>query len=212
MRAAPFIAGAVALAALAGGGALVWTLHGPGSGPAVQTGETTSRADDGAPQVGGPFDLETTGGERMTQADFEGRPYAVFFGFTHCPDVCPTTMNEMAAWIDALGPAADEMRFAFVTVDPERDDIETLSYYTQAFSDRIIPLSGTQAEIDAVVEAFKIYAQKVPLEDGDYTMNHTAAVYLMDANGDFVDIISFKDGEEVALRKLRALIEGAPTS
>ncbi|MEQ8450021.1 MAG: SCO family protein [Nitratireductor sp.] len=212
MRPAPLIAGALALVALIGAAALVWTLHAPDGRPAAESGATTSRAVEDGPQVGGPFSLETTDGARMTQADFEGKPYAVFFGFTHCPDVCPTTMNEMAAWIDALGPAADRMRFAFVTVDPERDDIETLSYYTQAFSERIIPLSGTQAEIDAVVEAFKIYAQKVELEGGDYTMNHTAAVYLMDSNGRFVDIISFKDGEEVALRKLRALIDGAPTS
>jgi len=212
MRPAPFIAGALALIALIGGGALVWTLHAPGGAPAAETGASAGGAIEGAPQVGGPFDLETAGGARMTDADFAGKPYAVFFGFTHCPDVCPTTMNEMATWIDALGPAADRMRFAFVTVDPERDDIETLSYYTEAFSERIIPLSGTQAEIDAVVDAFKIYAQRVALEDDDYTMNHTAAVYLMDSKGDFVDIISFKDGEDTALRKLRALIEAAPTS
>lgn len=191
-----------AIAILLAAGGVAWTIL------SSQPDGPRSTKTDG-PQIGGPFDLETTGGERVSEADLKGKPFAIFFGFTHCPDVCPTTLNEMAGWIDALGGKADDMRFAFVTVDPARDDAETMTYYVEAFSDRIIPLTGTEAEIDSMANTYKIYKEKVPLDGGeDYTMNHTAAVYLMDAQGEFVDVISFKDEQDQALRKLRALVDG----
>lgn len=196
-----------AIILVAAGALAAWILT--AKPPGVASGGTTGSTATDGPQIGGPFDLVTTGGETVTEADFAGKPYAIFFGFTYCPDVCPTTLNEMAGWIDALGDKADAMRYAFVTVDPARDDAETMTRYVRAFSDRIVPLTGSEAQIQRVVDAFKIYRAKVPLDDGeDYTMNHTAAVYLMDANGDFVDVISFKDERETAIAKLEQLVSG----
>lgn len=214
MRKTPLIVGAAAAAlSLAIGAVLVTRFHAPEPPrQAASSGTVTSQAEEGGVTLGGPFDLETTGGARFTDADLAGKPYAIFFGFTYCPDVCPTTLNDLAGWMDALGPQADALRYVFVTVDPERDDIETMTRYAHAFSERIIPLTGTPEEIDAILDAYKIYAAKVPLEDGDYTMNHTAAIYLMGADGGFADVISYKDEAETAVRKLRALAEAAPVS
>lgn len=170
--------------------------------------------DDGGPSraavdIGGPFALVNTEGETVTEADFAGTPRAMFFGFTHCPDVCPTTMFEAAGWLDALGERADELAMIFVTVDPERDTPDVLGEYVGAFDERIVGLTGERAAIDAVIEEYRIYARKVPLEDGGYTMDHSASVLLFDGNGEFHSFIKYGEEEDVALEKLRALLESA---
>lgn len=191
--------GAVALAVVAAGGLWAWRSWGP----------TVTAAVEGEALVGGPFELVNGEGETVTDADFAGRPFVIFFGFTHCPDICPTSLFEMAQWIDALGPAADELRFAFVTVDPERDTPAVMRDYVGAFSERIIPLTGTLAQVDRVLDAYRVYAKKVPLEGGGYTMDHSAFVYLMDEDGRYEAHITYGEESERALAKLRALATDA---
>jgi len=155
--------------------------------------------------IGGPFTLVSNEGVTVTEKDLLGKPHAVFFGFTHCPEVCPTTLYEARGWIEKLGEKADNFAVYFITVDPERDDQETISEYMSLFDDRITGLTGSREEIDRATKAYKVYSRKVPLGDGDYTMDHTATVYLMDAQGNFSGTISWGEDPGSALAKVRKL-------
>lgn len=148
--------------------------------PAVQT----------AALVGGPFALVNEDGKTVTDADLKGSPFLVFFGFTHCPDVCPTKLFEISQVLNAVEKDMPELKALFVSVDPERDTPEALKLYLQSFNPRIQGLTGDQAAIDGMVKAYRAYAKKVPTEGGDYTMDHTSVVYLMDANGEFVTALN----------------------
>lgn len=139
-----------------------------------------------ASSVGGPFTLTTAEGKTLTDKDLRGAPFLVFFGFTHCPDICPTKLFEISEVLRAAGTKGEKLKALFVTVDPERDTAETMKSYLGSFDPRIVGLTGERAAIDAAVKAYRAYARKVPLKDGDYTMDHTALVYLMDKNGGFV--------------------------
>jgi len=169
-----------------------------------------SRSGEGgfkpALSIGGPFTLTTDEGKRLSSADLEGTPHAVFFGFTYCPDVCPTTLLEMTKTIEAMGDDADKMRFLFITVDPERDTPEQLNTYLSSFDPHITGLTGSPDEIAQVTENYRVYYEKVPSDD-DYTMNHSALIYLMDANGRFVDILNYGADPETRLEKLKNLID-----
>src|SRR5277367_4992123 len=136
--------------------------------------------------VGGPFRLEDQNGKPVTELDMKGRPFLVFFGFTHCPDICPTTLFEMSQVMKALGPDANRTGALFITVDPERDTPAVLKDYLSNFDPHLRGLTGDPAAVAAALKAYRVYAQKVPLKDGDYTMDHTAVVYLMDKDGHFV--------------------------
>lgn len=156
--------------------------------------------------IGGDFSLLDTEGARVTEANYLGKPRAMFFGFTHCPDVCPTTLYEASNWLKELGSDADKLSFLFVSVDPERDTPEVLKEYMSAFEGGVVGLTGSRADVDALVKAYRVYARKVDTEDGDYTVDHTAAVYLMDKKGAFVGSINFNEAQEKALEKLKKLI------
>jgi protein SCO1/2 len=159
-------------------------------------------------QIGGPFQLTTHEGKRLSTADLAGAPFAVFFGFTHCPDVCPTTMLELTNVIKKLGPDADRMRYLFVSVDTERDTPEHLKLYLSNFDPRITGLVGTPEEIAAVAKAYRAFYEKVSTKDG-YTYNHTALIYLMGKDGRLAGTINYQEPEDVQLKKLRRLI-GVP--
>lgn len=152
-----------------------------------------------ASSVGGPFTLVDQTGATVTDKTFAGKPFLVFFGFTHCPEICPTALTEITQTFQALGPDAEKASALFITVDPERDTPESLKAYLDSFSPRISGLTGSQAQVDAAVKAYKAYAKKAPLPGGDYTMDHTALVYLMDRNGAFVAPVNLKrDPAEIA--------------
>ncbi len=137
--------------------------------------------------IGGPFALQSTDGGVVTDADMKGKPYLVFFGYTHCPDICPTTL---AALTDVLKKLGDKpIRLLFITIDPERDTPAVLKDYLASFDPRITGLTGAPAAVDAAEKSFRVYAKKVPLANGDYTMDHSAIVYLMDADGSFIAAI-----------------------
>jgi len=153
--------------------------------------------------VGGPFHLEDENGKPISDADMKGRPFLVFFGFTHCPEICPTTLFEMSQVMRALGPDADRVGALFITVDPERDTPSILKDYLSNFDPHLRGLTGDQASINAAIKAYRVYAKKIPLENGDYTMDHTAVVYLMDKDGRFVAPFSTKRTPEAEAAELR---------
>ncbi len=153
--------------------------------------------------IGGAFKLTDQNGRTVTEADLKGEPFLVFFGFTHCPDVCPTALFEMSEVFRRLGPDAEKANALFISVDPARDTPEKLKDYLQSFHPGITALTGSQAEIDAVTKAYKAYAKRVPLEGGGYTMDHSAIVYLMDRNGRFVAPFNLKRPADEAATDLR---------
>jgi len=163
--------------------------------------------EPGAP-LGGAFALVNHHGEPVTEEIFREKPSVTLFGFTHCPDVCPTGLMEMTRWVEELGPDAEKLRFLFVTVDPERDTPTTMNDYVSAFSDRILGISGEPEDVHAMVKDYKIFSRKVVLEGGDYTMDHTASMILQDAEGNFVGTIARDEASDIAMAKLRKLVAG----
>jgi protein SCO1/2 len=144
------------------------------------------RSGGSAVTVGGQFALTAPDGRTVTDATFRGKPFLVFFGFTHCPDVCPTKLFEISEIFRAMGDRGRDVRALFITVDPERDTPEVMKTYGASFDPRILGLTGDRAAIDKVVRDYRAYARKVPLKDGEYTMEHTALVYLMGSDGRFI--------------------------
>jgi protein SCO1/2 len=152
--------------------------------------------------IGGPFRLTDQNGRTVTSEDLKGHPSLVFFGFTNCPEVCPTTLFDISEVLNKLGPDGDKVNALFVTVDPERDTPEKLKDYLSSFNPRLIGLGGDPAALAAVAKAYRVYYKKVP-QDGGYTMDHTAIVYLMDKQGAFVAPFSLKRRPEDAAADLR---------
>ncbi len=155
-----------------------------------------------AVSVGGPFSLVAGDGSTVTDRDMRGAPYLVFFGFTHCPDICPTKLFQMSEVFRAMGPKGDKVRALFITVDPERDTPDLMKSYVSSFDGRIIGLTGDRATIDKVVRDFRAYAKKVPTKDGEYTMEHTSLVYLMGREGEFIGAFNLERSPEEASKDL----------
>ncbi len=156
--------------------------------------------------IGGPFSLQKTDGTKISEQDLKGKSHAIFFGFTHCPEVCPTTLFEAAGWLEKLGEDSDKLAIYFITVDPERDTPEMLDVYMESFPG-ITGLSGSPEELAEVQKLYRVYSRKVPLDDGDYTMDHTATVYLMDKDGKFSGTIAYGENPDIAMEKIRKLID-----
>jgi protein SCO1/2 len=158
--------------------------------------------------IGGTFHLEDQTGKPVSDQDIKGRPYLVFFGYTHCPDVCPTSLFEISEVFKALGKDADRAGALFITVDPERDTPAVLKDYLSNFDPHLRGLTGDPAAVAAALKAYRVYAKKVPLndKDGDYTMDHTAVVYLMDKDGRFVAPFNLKQTPDAAAAQLRGYL------
>ncbi|WP_457089172.1 SCO family protein [Microvirga sp. P5_D2] len=156
--------------------------------------------------IGGPFRLTSHEGKPFTDSDLKGKPFAVFFGFTHCPEVCPTTLYDLTQDLESLGKDSDKMRVAFITVDPAQDTPELMKTYLSSFDPRIVGLTGTDDEIAAVAKEYKIYYRKVPTDSG-YTMDHSATIFLMDSKGDFYGTSNFQETAEIRRKKLQQLIK-----
>lgn len=158
----------------------------------------------GTALIGGPFTLLTGDGKTITDADMRGRPFLVYFGYTHCPDVCPATLAEIS---DVLKRLPDKpIRVLFVTVDPERDTPKLMADYVSSFDPRIVGLSGSPQQITAIEKAYRVYARKAPTKDGDYSMDHSSIVYLMDANGGFVKAFNLDRSPEEAAKELSSYL------
>lgn len=167
--------------------------------------QAPAEASTGTARVGGPFSLTSHEGERIDNQSLAGRPYLVFFGFTHCPEICPTTLFELTDLMSEMGADADRFEALFVTVDPERDTQALLASYMTSFDSRITALRGSAEETEAALRAFSAYAAKVPLEDGQYTMDHTTGVYLINGDGSFGGTLDMHEPRDIRLQKLRRL-------
>lgn len=156
------------------------------------------------------FELVDQNGKPITEAAFRGKPTALFFGYTHCPDVCPTTLFELNGWLHEVDPDGTKMNAYFITVDPERDTPEIMKQYVSNVSNRIVGISGPPDEVAAMVRGFGVYSKKVPVEkaqpNGDYTMDHTASVFLLDGKGRFRSTIAYNENPDVAMKKMKNLI------
>jgi protein SCO1/2 len=168
--------------------------------PAKQTAESALGS------FGGPFTLTAPDGSTVTERTLAGKPYAIFFGFTRCPDVCPTSLARMARLRKQLGP--DGMKFAivFVSVDPGHDKPADLGNYVALFGTPILGLTGTEAQLAQIKKGYAVYSAKVPQPGGDYTIDHTAAIYLMSATGALGGTIDTQESDATALEKLKRLI------
>ena len=151
--------------------------------------------------IGGPFQLTDQAGQTVTEKSMQGHPSLVFFGFTHCPDVCPTTLFEMSEVLKAMGKDADRVNAYYISVDPERDTQAAMKEYLSSFDPRLKGLTGNTEEIAKVLSEYRVYAKKVPLKDGDYTMDHTALIYLMDRDGKFVSPFNINRKPEDEVRR-----------
>jgi protein SCO1 len=183
------VAGLLMVAAALGFSALVFEK--PGGGPSSAA-------------IGGPFQLKS-GDRTVTDADLRGAPFLVFFGYTHCPDICPTTLFQLSEVFTALGPDA-KIKGLFITVDPERDTPDRMKDYAGSFDSRIVGLSGDRAAIDKVLAEYRVYARKAPGAKGEYTMDHSAVIYLMDRDGKFLHAFNLERPPEQAAAELRPLL------
>jgi protein SCO1/2 len=156
--------------------------------------------------IGGPFALIDQTGARRTDADFRGKILLVYFGFTYCPDVCPTDLQEIAAAIDRLGPAGDAVQPLFITVDPERDTPAHLKDYVPLFHPHLVGLTGSAAAIRDAARAYRAYYAKVPLERGDYTVDHSAFIYLMGRDGAYLGFFPPGTSADLMVGTLRPLV------
>lgn len=158
--------------------------------------------------VGGPFTLRNGDGHTVTASSFHGKYMLVYFGYTYCPDVCPTTLNEVAGALDKLGPKADRLQPLFITVDPARDTAAALKQYTGAFSPRLMGLTGTPEEIAQVEREYHVYAAKHVTGPGpnDYTMDHSSVLYLMGPDGRFITPLDAGGSASDLAQKLGGLI------
>ncbi|MEO5805813.1 SCO family protein [Devosia sp.] len=158
---------------------------------------------------GQTFELATTTGGAFTQKDLVGKPSLVFFGYTFCPDVCPTTLAETTAWRQQLGLNADDLRIIFATVDPDRDTLPIVKSYIEGFDPSIIGLVGNQAQTDAAKAAFGVFSEKKG-EPGDpyYLVDHTALIFLIAADGTFQGTIAYDENSDTALKKIKRLVQG----
>jgi protein SCO1/2 len=153
--------------------------------------------------IGGPFRLVDQTSAPVTEADLKGKPSLMFFGFTHCPDICPTALFDMTQVFKALGKDGDKVQAYFVSVDPERDTPDILKEYLSSFDPRLRGLTGDPAAVAAMEKAYRVYSKKIPLDAGGYTMDHTALVYLMDKEGRFVAPFNLKRKPEEAAADLK---------
>ena len=156
-------------------------------------------------EIGGPFKLASSKGGELNSASLIGKPYGVFFGFTHCPEVCPTTLYEMTKTFKDVGDNAKDFRLLFITVDPERDTAPILKDYLSNFDPRIEGLTPTPEQLPQIAKAFHVYYERVNASDGEYTMNHTATIYLMDRDGHFKSTIAYDENKESRVQKIKNL-------
>lgn len=159
---------------------------------------------------GVPFRLVDQKSNEITEAAFYEKPTAVFFGFTHCPEICPTTLYELDSWLEQVDPNGDKISAYFVSVDPEKDTAELLNLYVGNVTKRITGITGAPEKVHKMLKGFNIYFKKIPLDasdpNGDYTMDHTASIFLLKDGGRFKGTIAYGENPETAVQKLKNLI------
>jgi protein SCO1/2 len=211
----------IALAALVAVACCAVLIGGPGLFPKVMEtlglapAETGGNGTVAGVPIGGPFTLtDARTGAQVTDATYRGRWMLVYFGYTFCPDVCPTDLQKMVAALNVMGPAADKITPIFITIDPSRDTAAPLARYVGLFSPRLVGLTGSQAQIDAVVRAYRVYVQKLapPSPGAAYLVNHSAFMYFMDPTGQLAGIFPPDIKAADLAHQLTADMAGAPAS
>lgn len=196
MRARTFaFAAMAAIAAIVAGFGIRWAIMGPPK-PHQLAGYAT---------IGGPFSLVDDTGTQVTQAALADKPSVIYFGYTFCPEVCPTTLDDLSRWIGALGAEADRLNYVFVTVDPERDTQKVMHDYVRSFDRHIRGFTGTPEQIAKIAKEYRVYYKRIPSKDGGYLMDHSAFLYLMGPNNKFVGTIAYQEDDASAIAKLRRL-------
>jgi protein SCO1 len=158
-------------------------------------------------KIGGPFELVSQENKPFTRNDLLGHPHVIYFGFTLCPDLCPTTLFLLASVVEKLGDEAAPLKVVFVTVDPEHDTVAAMKDYVSAFNARFIGLTGSPEAVAAAAKAYRIYYRKVALDNGDYTIDHTASAMLFNADGSYADSIAYDETEASAQAKIERLLQ-----
>lgn len=168
------------------------------------SGDKSGTTQSGTALIGGPFQLTDTSGKTVTDEDFRGRYTLMFFGFTNCPDICPAGLQLIGAALDKLGDKADKVVPVFVSVDPERDTLQKLAIYVKNFDDRVVGLTGTPEQIDAIAKAYRVFFEKTPNDAApqEYGINHTSIIYLMGPDGKYVDHFTPMTGIDAMVEKL----------
>ena len=159
-----------------------------------------------ASAIGGPFQLVDHNGKPFGDSDLKGKWHLVFFGYTHCPDTCPTTLNELALALDKLGPQRDRFGIVLISVDPERDTPEILKSYVASFDGPIVALTGTPDAVAQAAKAYRVYYAKHPRPDGGYDMDHSAVIYVMDPEGHFTATFTPDSPAEAIAQRLQKLL------
>ena len=171
-----------------------------------------AQVQSGATKIGGPFTLVDDTGVQVSEADLKGKPTVMYFGYTFCPEVCPTTLTDLVQWMQMIGRDADRLNYVFVTVDPERDTPKVMHDYVSAFDPRIRGLTGTSEQIAKVTKEYGVYYKRIPISDGGYVMDHSAVLYMMDPNVRFVGVIPYQEDSAKAVAKLKKLAaQSAPS-
>lgn len=164
------------------------------------------------PSIGGAYTLTNHRSETVTDRTYRGKTQLVFFGFTHCPDVCPTALSLISDLLVQLGPATDRIQPLFITVDPDRDTAEIMARYVEAFHPAIVGLTGTPEQIAAAAAAFRVFYRKAPRADGDYFMEHSGSIYVMAPDGTFRGTLDIHESPDVARDRLLHILELLPAS
>ena len=171
-----------------------------------------AQVQSGATKIGGPFTLVDDTGVQVSEADLKGKSTVMYFGYTFCPEVCPTTLTDLVQWMQMIGRDADRLNYVFVTVDPERDTPKVMHDYVSAFDPRIRGLTGTSEQIAKVTKEYGVYYKRIPTSDGGYVMDHSAVLYMMDPNVRFVGVIPYQEDTAKAVAKLKKLAaQSAPS-
>ena len=162
--------------------------------------------------IGGPFALVDDTGATVTEKTLAGKPSAIYFGYTFCPDVCPTTLLDLSRWIKKLGPEAEKLNYVFVSIDPQRDTPTLMHTYLSSFDKHIRGFTGTPEQVAKMAKEYRVYYKKIPTDDGSYTMDHSAVIYLLNSEQKLVGVIPYQENDGSALAKLEGLVATAPTS
>ena len=156
--------------------------------------------------IGGPFQLVDQNGKTVTEADLKGKWSLVYFGYTHCPDACPTALNDISIALADLGPKRDAVRPVFITVDPERDTPESLKAYVTSFDAPILALTGSPEQVAKAAKGYRVYYAKHPEAGGDYSMDHSSVIYVMDPEGRFTASFTHESTPEQIAERLKKLL------
>jgi protein SCO1/2 len=159
-----------------------------------------------ASAIGGPFQLVDQNGKTVTDADLKGKWSLIYFGYTHCPDACPTALNDISIALSELGPKRDEVRAVFITIDPERDTPQVLKNYVTAFDAPILALTGTPEQVAQAAKAYRVYYAKHAEADGDYSMDHSSVIYVMNPQGRFTASFTHESSPEQIAERLKKLV------